>query len=141
MKSFIMLWALCFAISALAHAQQPCLHGPDETPEEVTRRRDVVAATRLINTMQANQPGAASKRYLSQAELSALPNIEKFRQSREAFKDLSFVPGEQLFPGWELRLDVSETGYWFMVKDKSDPCGFAYISNQDGLVYKAEPIR
>jgi hypothetical protein len=29
----------------------------------------------------------------------------------------------------------------FMIKDTTDPCGFAYISNQAGLIYNAEPIR
>jgi len=28
-----------------------------------------------------------------------------------------------------------------MVKDKMDPCGFAYISNTMGVIYTAEPIR
>jgi hypothetical protein len=28
-----------------------------------------------------------------------------------------------------------------MVKDKTDPCGFASISNQDGLTFNSEPIR
>jgi hypothetical protein len=36
---------------------------------------------------------------------------------------------------------VTADGYWFMVKDQTDACGFAYISNQNGLIYTAEPIR
>jgi hypothetical protein len=28
-----------------------------------------------------------------------------------------------------------------MVKDKTDPCGFAFISNATGVIYTAEPIR
>ena len=34
------------------------------------------------------------------------------------------------FPQWKLTLDVTESGYWFMIKDTADPCGFAFISNR-----------
>ncbi len=44
-------------------------------------------------------------------------------------------------PGRQLVLDVTADGYWFMVKDKTDPCGFAFISNQNGLIFEAQPIR
>lgn len=40
-----------------------------------------------------------------------------------------------------MKLDVSDDSYWFMIKDKTDPCGFAYISNKAGVIYAAEPIR
>ena len=56
-------------------------------------------------------------------------------------RDRSFERGEELFPGWELTLDDSATGYWFMIKDRTDPCGFACISNRAGVIYTAEPIR
>ena len=45
------------------------------------------------------------------------------------------------FPQWKLTLDVTESGYWFMIKDTADPCGFAFISNQAGVIFSAEPIR
>lgn len=44
-------------------------------------------------------------------------------------------------PGWTLTLDLTPQGYWFMIKDKTDPCGFAFVSNQDGLIFEAQPIR
>ena len=44
-------------------------------------------------------------------------------------------------PEWQLTVDVAPNGYWFMIKDKTDPCGFAYVSNQDGVIFAAEPIR
>jgi hypothetical protein len=43
--------------------------------------------------------------------------------------------------GWRLTLDVSDHGYWFMIKDTTDPCGFAYVSNELGVIFRAEPIR
>jgi hypothetical protein len=51
------------------------------------------------------------------------------------------LPGTDILPGWTLMLDVGFNSYWFMIKDKTDPCGFAYVSNQTGLIYTAEPIR
>ena len=119
-----------------APAQQ-CLHGPDETSEESARRRDAVGLARLINTLQA-RTARGTNRYLAQEELSAAAS--QGAPNRPARK-LDFTPGQDVMPGWELKLSVTKDGYWFMIKDKSDPCGFAYISNQDGLIYNAEPIR
>lgn len=34
-----------------------------------------------------------------------------------------------------------QDGYWFMIADLADPCGFAYISNQAGVIFSSEPIR
>ena len=41
----------------------------------------------------------------------------------------------------EAELNVFEAGYWFMIRDMTDTCGFAYISNQNGVIFTAEPIR
>jgi hypothetical protein len=32
-------------------------------------------------------------------------------------------------------------GYWFIIKDTTDPCQFALVSNQEGIIYTAHPIR
>jgi hypothetical protein len=121
--------------------QAACLHGPDAAAEQQARRRDALRATRTVNNMQANQAGAAQGRYLKHTEL---PN-SAFARGRggqaEFFKKLDLTPGQDLLPGWGLTLDVTENGYWFMIKDKTDPCGFAFISNQSGLIYTAEPLR
>ena len=61
--------------------------------------------------------------------------------SNETVRRMSLSPGSEILPGWKLSLDVSESGYWFMVQDATDPCGFAYISNQSGLIFTAEPLR
>ena len=58
-----------------------------------------------------------------------------------AVKSISLTPGTDILPNWQLTLDVTPQGYWFMIKDKSDPCGFAYISNQQGVIYNAEVKR
>jgi hypothetical protein len=133
---------LCLVLlSVPVYAQQQCLHGPGETPDQTARRREALTATRTVNNLQANQPGSANRTFLKQAELPT----SQFAQGRggqsEFFKKLNFNPGEELLPGWVLTLDVTPDGYWFMIKDKMDPCGFAFVSNTAGVIYTAEPIR
>jgi hypothetical protein len=120
-------------------AQQKCQHGPDSTPEQQARRREALGAARNVNNMQANQPAARGNRYLRHEDLAASPFAVK--QTSPAFKKLNLTPGEDILPGWQLTLDVSDDSYWFMIKDKTDPCGFAFISNKAGIIYTAEPIR
>ena len=140
MKRLILLTLLSGVVATPALAQQ-CLHGPDETPQQKTRRTQALSATRNVNNMQANQPGARGNKYLRHEELATSPFAQNPKQSGEAFKALNLTPGEEILPGWELKLEVSDDSYWFMIKDKTDPCGFAYISNKAGLIYSAEPIR
>jgi hypothetical protein len=121
---------------------QQCLHGPDETADEATRRREALTATRTINNIQANQPGAARGQYLRHEELAGSPFAADKRQwTSETLKRISLVPEAEILPNWKLSLEVTEKGYWFMIKDLADPCGFAYISNQAGVIFRAEPIR
>ena len=56
-------------------------------------------------------------------------------------KRISLGAEAEILPNWKLTLDVTKNGYWFMIKDTADPCGFAYISNQGGVIFHAEPIR
>jgi hypothetical protein len=126
-----------FAMPALA--QQPCLHSTDETPEQAARRKQALQATRTVNNIQANQPGAVSSQFLKHEELATSPFVQS--DSKGAVKNLNFTQGQELLPGWQLTLDVTADGYWFMVKDTTDPCGFAYISNKAGLIYSAAHLR
>ena len=118
---------------------QQCLHGADSTPEQKARPTQAVGATRAVNNMQANQPGARGSRFLRHEELAGSPFALKQTDAR--FKVLNLTPGQEILPGWALTLDVTEDGYWFMIKDKTDPCGFTLISNKAGLIYTAEPLR
>lgn len=128
------------ASTGSAYAQQ-CLHGPDETPEEAARRKDALAVTRLVNTAQANSPSATNGVYFQHGELATAPYIVKNRETNALLKRMSLEPNEEILPGWKLTLDVTRDGYWFMVKDVKDPCGFAYVSNRSGLIYRAEHLR
>lgn len=60
LKTIVLAVAFSTAPLSAAYAQQ-CLHGQGETPDQAARRRDAVTATRMIHTIQANQPGAATR--------------------------------------------------------------------------------
>jgi hypothetical protein len=133
--------ALAAIGSAEASAQQ-CVPGAAVTAEQTTRGREALTATRTINNLEANQPGSRTKTYVRQSELPTSPfAAQQTGPAAEFLKKLTFTPGEELMPGWQLTLDVTPEGYWFMLKDKTDPCGFAFVSNQNGVIYTAEPIR
>ena len=121
---------------------QDCLHGPTENPAQAARRGEALAAMRTINNIQVNQPGAAKGQFLRHEELSSSPFAARLREStNETLRRISLSPGADVLPDWQLTLDVTARGYWFMIRDKIDPCGFAYVSNQVGVIFRAEPIR
>jgi hypothetical protein len=102
---------------------------------------DALQVTRTVNNLQANQPGARTRTYLRHVELPSSPFAMGRDGQSDWFKRLNFTPGQEVMPGWVLTLDVTQDGYWFAVHDKTDVCGFRYISNQDGLIFTAAPIR
>jgi hypothetical protein len=133
---------VCLASAAHAAHAQDCLHGTTESAEHAARRREALTATRLINSLQANQPGSSKGQFLRHEELSSSPFAARMAQSSDAtMKRMSLAPGTDIVPDWQLTLDVTPRGYWFMIKDKMDPCGFAFVSNEAGLILRAEPIR
>ena len=136
------LITLALAAVAAPAFPQECVPGAAPTPEQQARRRAGLQATRTINNLEANQPGSAIRTYLRQADLASSPFAARATgASAEFIKRLNFTPGEEVMPGWQLTLDVTAEGYWFMLKDKTDPCGFAFVSNQSGLIFEAQPIR
>ena len=131
---FVALTAPVFA------QQQTCLHDANETPDQAVRRREALGATRNVNNIQANQPGSQSRQYFAHEQLASSPFVQK-NAANAQIAVMNFAPGAEILPGWKLTLDVTREGYWFMIKDVSDPCGFTWISNQNGLIYKAEHLR
>jgi hypothetical protein len=128
-------------LSAVASRAQPtCLHGPSETADQAARRQQALRVTRTVNNIQANQPGSANRVYLRHEDFPMSPFVEK-NASDKFIQSLNFTPEQEIIPGWELTVDVTDAGYWFMVKDKTDPCGFAFISNRSGLIYTAQPLQ
>ena len=136
------LVCLCSIVDARAQAQGKCDPEAAPTAEQQARRRDGVRIARLVNTVQANQPSGTNRKYLRQDELATSAYVRKQTDAQDPFvKSLNFKTGDEVLPGWDLRVDVTANGYWFVVKDKTDACGFAFISNQDGLIYTAKPLR
>jgi hypothetical protein len=132
MRAGLLAFALVMFCASPSFAQQ-CLHGATESPEQAARRREALAAARLVNTLQANQSGAARRQYLKHEDLAtAAPNLPA------TFK---LAPTDEIVAGWRLMLDVSAKGYWFAIIDTTDACGFRYISTEEGLILSAEPIR
>jgi hypothetical protein len=139
-KQLVAFAAVVIVMSAGTASAQQCLHGADESAEQAQRRREALTATRTINNIQANRGN--SPVYFRHDELAAAPYAQRMRTSTsEIERRLSLSPLEDMLPGWKLTLDVSPTGYWFMIKDTTDPCGFAFVSTQAGLIYTAQPLR
>ena len=103
----------------LAAQQRACLHGPDETPEQMNRRRQAVQTARQINTAEARQSPVTGV-YVALAELAPAP----------------VVP-----PGFKVALMADTASYTFSIKDTLDPCRFALFSDQDGLIFEARPMQ
>jgi hypothetical protein len=121
---------------------QQCLHGANEIPDQAARRREALTAARTVNNIQANQPGAVNRSYFRHVDLGGTAFAAKMRESTsETVRRILLGPADEILPKWKLTLDVTQDGYWFMIKDLSDPCGFAYISNQAGVIFNSEPIR
>ena len=118
------------------HAKTPpapaaCLHEAGaETPDQHDRKVRALGLARTVNSAEAAfRVKAGTGKY---GELGQLV----------AYEFLKPTPTTgQYVPGFDLRLDVTDKGYWFSVVDTTDSCGFRFISNQDGLIFTAEPIR
>jgi hypothetical protein len=99
-------------------AQQACLHGLSESPNQLNRRRLALQATRQINNEEA-QAFQQKRAFTSLADLSSITSPE----------------------GFSVSLASAAAQYVFAVKDSQDPCGFAYFSDQDGVIYSGQRIR
>ena len=131
-----MIAALVVSTPAVA---QTCLHTSGaETADQQARRRAALAATRTINNVQFNRPEARQNVFLRHEDLASAPFAAKLPS---AAAPIVLTPGQDIVPGWRLKLDVVSGGYWFSITDTTDPCGFTFISNNSGLIYTAEPLR
>lgn len=97
--------------------QQTCVGQSAPTAEKQARRTEGVRLARMIHSRQVNQPGAAAKKFLVWEELRL-----------------------ETPTGWEVTLDVTSAGYWFMIKDTTDHCSPAFMSNQSGIIFQAWPL-
>jgi hypothetical protein len=109
-----------------------CLHDlATETAEQAARKRSALGAARAINTAESRY-AAVNKRYGTQRDLESLVDA-RYNTGGEQ--------GAEIVPGFTLTLDATEKGYWLEIKDTTDPCGFRFISNQNGVIFTAHPIQ
>ena len=113
-----MLLMTILAFGVAAGGSAACLHGSDETPEQAKRRQDALHAVRYVNTAE-NMGLEKAKRYVP----------------------LSQVPGVPVPAGFKLSLVADNKTYMLVAKDTEDTCGFAYFTDETGLVYEAQPIK
>lgn len=106
--------------AALTQGQAACLHGATETDANKVRRQ---AALRLAQTINS-------------AEAFALSETRKY-QPLTGLPPVGIVTPE----GFELKLTTDGNGYALSIKDKLDECGYAVMSDQDGVIYNAVPFR
>ena len=51
------------------------------------------------------------------------------------------APAPVVSAGFRVALITDGATYVFSVKDTLDPCHFAYFSDQEGVIFEANPIR
>jgi hypothetical protein len=113
-------------------ASAACLHDvATQTKEQRDRSVAALGATRAINTAESAFSARNNRAYASREDLGAYLDLSRY----------NLIPNAEIVPGFTLTLDVMPKGYWFEIVDKTDPCGFRYISNQNGLIFVAQPIR
>ena len=110
------------AFSSTASAQnRKCLHGPDETRTDRTRREKAVELAFEINAAEGM--------------------VGRFGPRKDRF-----VPLDQLFnvpdapEGFRVQFHTDGTTYSVAIKDTMDPCLYAVFSDQSGDVYEATPV-
>lgn len=118
------------ARDAAPQADGACLHFGKEAPEQRDRSLAALAAARAINTAQSNY-SAKNKTFAAREQLAGYVDAARY----------DLAPTAEIAPGFKLTLDTTQKGYWFSVTDVTDPCRFTYISNQNGLIFAAQPIR
>lgn len=118
MRALVPVVALLLCAST-SYAQQ-CLHGTDETAEQKSRSRAALRLMRQINTAQATTGMEKAKKFLPLEELGV---------------DAASAPG------FTPKLTTDGKSYSVLLKDSTDPCGFALLTSEEGVIYTAMPLR
>jgi len=107
-----------FAYASPAFSQQ-CLHGPNEDATQKARRQAGLTLVRAINTAEVNEGMRKAKKYLPLAELT-----------------LDFTKAQ----GFEPQFTTDGKSYSLILKDTTDPCGFVYSTNENGVIFRGYPL-
>src|SRR5258707_12631376 len=115
----------------LQEPDSACLHAAGkETAEQRARSVAALGAARAINTAQAAHAGK-NKSYAVREELAGYVDGARYKLGQNA----------EIVTGFTLTHDQAPKGYWFEIADKTDGCGIRYISNENGVIFVAQPIR
>lgn len=136
-RSLITLLLFCALASVSAFGQcGRC----DESPEASKARSNAVQVLRLLNTAE-NSYKARSGRY---ADLQSLLLSPAFREAQSRFTDAQ-VGGTaaELIPSYRTNFVLSEDGrhYAIIANSNSTACRTALATDEQGLIFNAEPLR
>ena len=138
------LWAVCVTVSCGTAFGQQCLHDDNEQPMQQERRVLALNSVRVLNTAQSRHV-AQIGRYAAFPELATSQSLLQFRDSATrfgvAFRQMSLVPGTDVVPGFSLRMLTDGSSYLLSVRDQTDPCGFAYSSDEGGIIRQARSLQ
>jgi hypothetical protein len=104
-------------------AQPPgpnCLHSAAETPDQRDRRLAAIAFTRKINTGEASTFVIVG-RYVAITD----PSLQSLPQPPSGFVAQVVTDGNH---------------YSLWLTDRTDACRLAIVSNESGVIYRADPI-
>jgi hypothetical protein len=143
--TWLVFSAAVLAGPAVAQAQA-CLHTGLESPAEIRRRDDALAAARLINNAMRHAvrrlPNQRAE-YQTWEELGASPAIATLRgmggPMGELARRIQWGSSEPL-PGWRIRHVTGGNAYAFSLTDTRDPCSFTYSSDETGTIVEGYPV-
>lgn len=132
---YVVILAPLLAFAQLP-AGQDCLHGQRSTSPTVgadARLGTAVMVARTINTAEAKFHNA-NRRYANQAELARMLNLDYSDSPNLQSSPVAQTRLASVAPGWALSVVVEGTGYWFVIRDTLDPCGFAVFGTESGII-------
>ncbi|HEY6362396.1 MAG TPA: hypothetical protein VIX63_14890 [Vicinamibacterales bacterium] len=142
--SLILLGTVLGGVPAFAQPRPVCLHTGLEIPAERQRREEALAAMRLINSAITGQERLPNQRLfyptweeLGRSPITALPGLGG--PTGELARKIRWGTPEPL-PGWRIHHVRDEHGYAFTLTDMRDACGFAYHSDETGVIVEGYPV-
>jgi hypothetical protein len=124
MIRFVFAIALGATMAASASAQRgrapstACLHGTSEKADQRARRLAALEFVKRVNFIEGEGKLQAQQYFMLQ-DLPQLPPVPA---------------------GFKAQLSNDGGTYMLSLKDTLDPCRFAYVTDQDGVVYAAQPV-
>src|SRR5687768_5755488 len=96
-----------------------------------------------LTLLQTAVQGLPQQRYTEGVRLARQINSAQIAQA--GARENKFLPLQDLAvqvpPGWDVKLDVTAAGFWFMATDTTHVCDLAFVSNQRGIIFEARPLR